>query len=141
MGQGSYKRLKEMAERWDISMADMIRRALDAYYEQWEKRKYGFTGVELARRSITKAQKKASRDSAIAELRGMDAPALEQRLTEMGYFAFYTPPKNAIDAIESLSSGLMWVQYIRGTEGQTISRREIFTVDEIIGDLKKNKFI
>ena len=143
IGEGGYKRLKEMAEYWDISAAEVIRRALDDLHEKFLKTRYGFKGEALAKHKISKEAKAQKRQEAVDLIRGMNPEELTAHLEELGYFKFYEPAPNVRDVIEaSEGSGLpMWVQYRVNPDGSVMSKREVFTLDEVINDLKKNKFI
>ncbi len=138
-----YSRVQEVCAHLGISASEAFRRGADLLYSSTIKERYGYKGAELTKIKVDKNTQQKERESTIQLLRSMSPAELFNFLTEKGYFAFYDLPSNIKNTIETgETSGITtWVQTTMDPDGIVISRREVFTIDEIINDLRKNKFI
>ena len=133
--------LKEMAEHFKISSSEIIRRGIETQKEIMLRQKFGYKGETLARAKMNREAKDLQREDQINSLRTMSAQEFQSHLEQIGYFTMYNLPDNIHNEIVESPAGVTWVQKTVAPDGAIISRREVFTLDEIIGDLKKNKLI
>jgi hypothetical protein len=74
-------RIKQMSEYLGCNNSELIRRAIDAMHEDFEKRLYGFRGSA----SAAKGAKKEEKEAEVARIQQMSDEELTQHLITIGF--------------------------------------------------------
>jgi hypothetical protein len=147
---GTMSKIKEMAEADDRTDNDIIRNAIDEKYDSFLKKqnavRYGYKGVEMARRSLTISGKKDELSSRRARMNEMDDDTLTAWLIDLGYMKEY-------EELDGGDKQLYFVALDKNTAKRTLFLRRTYANgspdyvsplldwEELMADLKKEKFI
>lgn len=154
LGKPLALKIMEMAEENALSFQETIRSAIIEKYERWQRQKYGYKGAvsSLHRRINKKDDNDSPSDDynpVVENMRNMTDDELEERLRVIGYFQpdhtdipNYPPNTILRDRIITNEFGRNYYQQqINKDTGELIYNRTVFTFDELIKDLKKEKKI
>lgn len=136
-----------MSEHWDISAAEVIRRALDILYENLETQKFGrYRGTEAIKSKLGRQEAEAKREEQIATLRGAGPEELTVFLIDSGYVEtpeFEQGGKIVRIVAELNEAGIMTLRqrfYDKETNEFSYAS-DLQTLNEIINGLIKEKRI
>ena len=146
IGLKQYKKLKEMSEHWDVSAAEVIRRALDVLYENLQRHRFGYKGADAMKAKLGRQEAESKREGQIAELRTMDAETLTAFLIDSGYIENpeYEQGNKIVRIVAELNEGGMMALrqrfYDKGSNEFSYAS-DLQTLDEVIKGLIKEKKI
>lgn len=143
-----HEQIKETAAYYGISNAETIRRAITAMYEDYQRKRFGYKGVDLAKVSTEKAGTKKALDLKVENMRLKSDDELTEYLTDIGYFE----PDTVSDVGEYIQHRIMtndttkereyWqLRFNPRTKSYSYKAQIFSTFDELIKDLRKSKFL
>lgn len=141
-----YKQLKEMAEHYGVSSAEVCRRGLSLQYENMLRQKFGYKGETLVRSKMDKEARAAQREDQMAWVRSADGPALTAYLIDCGYIE--EPEFEQGDLIvrivaEPNDAGILMLRqrfFIKATNEFSYAS-DLQTIEEVVKGLIKEKRI
>ncbi len=80
-------RMNEIIEDEGLSASEIMRHAFKLYYEQWEKKTYGYGKGKFGKTRLAKQEIKESREESIKKLETMTDEELSQHLIDIGFSA------------------------------------------------------
>ena len=133
-----------MAEASGITMAECLRRAMQDFMDEYEKKKFGYRGTTLARHSLTKKSIAGQIAEATQHLSDLSCEELRAHLISIGYFPAGGEELNSfgnvmVHDIREKDGGKCYVQITTYPNRPELKQNEntIFTFKELIADLKK----
>lgn len=141
-----YNRFFEMANEMGNTPSELSRLIFDKYYiDVFTKNKFGYAGTAIAKKRLDKENKVIDRENTIASIKSKTDEELTAYFQETGYFPADGPwDENPLydrqhRMVTNQDTGVrMYMTFqIEKATGRTTYKRDVYTVDEIIGQLIK----
>lgn len=142
-------RITEMSKHFGLNRTSLIIQAVNEKWEAFTKTKFGYKGAVLAGAKIKKEVRKEELTGIEEDFRAMDKFKLTDKLREIGYFKPDAPLPEVEGVIlrerivdDDITGEKVYEQQHYNLADDIITyRRTIFTFNELMNDLKKQKFI
>lgn len=148
LSKGYLDLIKFFADKRGTTHSDVIRRALDCYELQEEKFELRRALTNTKNSKLKATAQKINRESSLEQLRLMDLVAINQFLSDKGYLNHFKIP-------ESIQESTFYAVFLDDSGQKVFGMRQysdpelknktyssiVFTFEELLKDLAKNKII
>ena len=148
------ERLDDVIKESGLAAADILRRGFDLYFNKWANGEYGYGKGKDGKLRRAKQEIKQSREETITKLRAMNDEELMLHLIKIGFTKpssaekdFFNPEKiNFIDhygwiEIDQETKEPVYYHLKVDGDGKTVFKSRIYSWDELVKKLIKEKFI
>lgn len=140
-------RMREFAESKSWSLSEVVRHSFDMFELESKKERFGrYAGYESAESRISGDSKKAKQREMENFIRTGDLGEVSQQLIDWNYIepdvvesGYHTRTR----VVDNPTTGARTLEHLQSKTGETklSYRNELYTIDELINDLKKKKKI
>lgn len=140
------QRIKKIANRFDLSASEIVRRAIDLFEIQDNQIRFGrYGGTQVAQHKLTKAMREEERTDTIKMLQSATPQEVIDYLIEIKYLDPDREENNVLFCYrlkdDEAQGRLLYQLQINQETGDEIYSRFVFNFDELIAALIKDKKI